>query len=83
MPATITAPSRAHRPLRAFDVSLRFADRHLDFTALARSSCEALCNALDLPDLAPPVSVSVKPVGTSADALRLYRLKLALADLVE
>lgn len=80
MPATVAAHSRAHRPLRAFDVSLFSAGQRLAFTALARSSSEALCNALELPQLAPPVAVSVKPAGTPAAAHRTYRLKLGLAD---
>ena len=83
MPATITAHSSARRNLIPFAVKLRTAGRALHFTALARSSGEALCNALALPDLAPPIAASVKPVGSAADAKRGYRLKLAHADLVE
>lgn len=80
--ATI-APTSARRNLIPFAVKLRSADQTMQFTALARSAGEALCNALELPDLAPPVAASVKPVGTAAAAHRTYRLKLALADLVE
>ena len=77
------APTGASRSLIPFSVKLRSAGRAVHFTALARSSGDALCNALALPDLAPPISGSVKPVGTPEDAQRLYRTKLALADLVE
>ena len=78
MPATLSAPRRAHRPLRAFHVSLRTAGQRLAFTALARSSGEALGHALARPELAPPVAACVRPVGAPAEAMRLY-----LADLVE
>lgn len=71
------------RPLRAFHVSLRSPAQRLDFTALAKSSADAMCNALAIPGLPLPVCASVKPVGTPADALQLYRRKLALAPLVE
>lgn len=80
--ATI-APSGARRSLIPFSVKLRSAGRAVQFVALARSSGEALCNALALPNLAPPVSGSVKPVCSPADAQNIYRLKLAIADLVE
>lgn len=83
MPATTIAPTGARRNLIPFSVKLRSAGHAVQFVALARSSGEALCNALALPDLLPPISGSVKPVGTSADALRTYRLKTALAVLVE
>lgn len=83
MANAITAHSSARRTLTPFSIKLRTAGRALHFTALARSSGEALCNALAMPDLAPPIAASVKPAGTSADALRVYRLKLALADLVD
>lgn len=82
MPATTIAPTGARRSLIPFTIKLRSAGRAVQFVSLARSSGEALCNALALPDLVPPVSGSVKPVGTPADAQRLYRTKLALADLV-
>lgn len=77
------APSRAHRPIRAFSVTLRSADQRLAYTALARSSGDALADALGGGYVTPPLAASVKPAGTPADALRTYRLKLALADLVE
>ena len=79
--AHIAPTGAASRPLRAFNISLCSAGQRLAYTALARSSGEALCNAL--PQLAPPIAASVKPAGSSADALRVYRRKLALADLVE
>lgn len=71
------------RPMRAFHISLRAPGQRLSFTALARSSGDALCDALSIPDLSLPVCASVKPVGTPSDAMRLYRRKMALADLVE
>lgn len=83
MPATITQHVRAHRPLRAFDVSLCSAGQRLAYTALARSSGDALSDAITGGYVIPPFSASVKPAGTAAGALRTYRLKLALADLVE
>lgn len=83
MANAITAHSSARRTLTPFSIKLRTAGLALQFTALARSSGEALCNALALPQLAPPIAASVKPVGSTADALRTYRRKLALADLVE
>lgn len=83
MAAQQLAHRAASRPMRAFSVSLRSSAGPVCYTALARSSGEALGNALARPDLLPPVAGSVKPVGTSAAALRGYFLKLALADLVE
>jgi hypothetical protein len=84
MPAlTLAHPRSAFRPLRAFSVSLRSAGQSFGFTAIARSSGDALVNALALPGLQPPVAASVKPLGSSADALRVFRAKCCLADLVE
>lgn len=83
MAAQQLAHSAASRPLRAFHVSLRSSGFRLDYTALARRSGDALADALALPQLVPPVAASVKPVGTPADALRGFRAKMALADLVE
>lgn len=71
--------SNATRPLRAFSVSIRFADQRLGYTALARSSGDALA----MPGIQAPVAASVKPVGSPADALRVFRAKCRLADLVE
>lgn len=71
------------RPMRAFHVSLRSPGQRLSYTAIARSSGDALGAALSIPDLPLPVCASVKPVGTPADAMRLYRRKLALSPLVE
>lgn len=51
------------RPLRAFHVSLRATGQRLAFTALARSSGDALCNALSIPGLPLPVCACVKPAG--------------------
>lgn len=72
-------------PLRAFSISIAEAGatHRRTFTALARSSSEALRNALALPDLNLPVAASVKPVGSMAEANRVIALKMALADLVE
>lgn len=84
MPAlTLAHPRAAFRPLRAFSVSLRSAGQSIGFTAIARSSGDALTNALALPGLQPPVAASVKPVGSPADALRVFQAKCRLADLVE
>lgn len=85
MPAIANAHLRAHAPspLRAFSVSLRFAQQRVGYTAFARSSGDALADALAQPGLVPPVAASVQPVGSPADAMRLYRAKCALADLVE
>lgn len=77
--AQIAPSGAALRPLRAFSVTLRSAGQRLAYTALARSSGDALADALALPQLVPPLAASVKPSG----AMRGYRLKLALADLVE
>lgn len=81
--ATLAAPRS--NPLRAFSVSLIEAGSttRRTFTALARSSSDALRNALALPDLNLPVAATVKPVGSMAAAKRTYALKCALADLVE
>lgn len=84
MPAlTLAHPRSAFRPLRAFSVSLRSAGQSLGFTAIARSSGDALVNALALPGLQPPVAASVKPLGSPADAMRIFQAKCRLADLVE
>lgn len=84
MPAlTLAHPRTAFRPLRAFSISLRSAGQSMAFTAIARSSGDALANALAMPGLKPPVAASVKPVGSPADAMRTFRAKCRLADLVE
>ncbi|MGV0998266.1 MAG: hypothetical protein ACOYBQ_02945 [Fluviibacter sp.] len=73
-------------PLRAFSVTLTEAGttpQRRTFTTLAKSSSEALRNALTLPNLALPVGATVKPVGLMADANRVFALKMALADLVD
>lgn len=79
MPATIAALTRASRTLIPFSIKLRSAGRSVQFVAFARSSGDALCDALALPDLALPVAASVKPV----DGMRVFSLKTTLADLVE
>ena len=71
------------RPMRAFHVSLRSAGQRLIYTAIARASGDALHDALLMPGLTPPVAASVRPVGNPADALRLFRAKMAPAGLVE
>ena len=85
--ATLAAPRsiNGNSPLRAFSISIAEAGSttRRTFTALARSSSEALRNALALPDLNLPVAATVKPVGSMAAAQRTYALKCALADLVE
>lgn len=82
MPATITAPIGASRTLIPFAVKLRAAGYSARYVALARSSADALGCALEQPGLQPPIAVSVRPLGTSADASRVAKLKIALADLV-
>lgn len=81
--ATLAAP--LSNQLRAFYISIAEAGSttRRTFTALARSSSDALRNALALPDLNLPVAATVKPVGRMAAAQRPYALKCALADLVE
>ena len=74
------APSR---PMRAFSVNLRSSAGPIHYTALARSTGDAMTDALALPGLQPPVAASIKPVGTPASALRLFQAKMARADLVE
>ena len=64
MATAITAHSSASRTLTPFAIKLRTTGRALHFTALARSSGEALCNALAMPDLAPPIAASVRPLST-------------------
>lgn len=83
MAALQTAHVATSRPLRAFQVSLRSPSGRFRYTALARSSGEALADGLASPALLPPVVGSAKPVGTEAEAMRLFRLKMALAGLVE
>lgn len=82
MPATAFAPTGARRTLIPFAVKLRAAGYSARYVALARSSADALGCALEQPGLQPPIAVSVRPVGTSADACRVAQLKIALADLV-
>jgi hypothetical protein len=63
MPAIHTAHLRAAtRPLRAFSITLCSAGHRIDYTALARSSGDALGDALSRPDIAVPCSASVKPI---------------------
>ena len=71
------------RPLRPFAIALNTRTRRVAYTALARSSGEALQDAINSSPLTFPFGASVKPVGTPADATRLVARKLALADLVE
>lgn len=82
MPATAFAPTGARRPLIPFAVKLRAAGYSARYVALARSSADALGCALEQPGLQPPIAVSVRPLGTYADASRVAKLKIALADLV-
>lgn len=49
------------RPLREFFIHLRSATEYRTFTALATSSGEALCDALNDPALVPPVAASAHP----------------------
>lgn len=82
MAAQQLAHGAAKRPMRAFSVSLRSSAGPVFYTALARSTADALTDALAQPGLQMPVAASIKPVGTQADAMRLFRAKMALADLV-
>lgn len=62
MAAHQQAHRAASRPLREFSIHLRSATEHLNYTAMAASSGDALCAALAEPGLAPPVAASVCPV---------------------
>jgi hypothetical protein len=55
----------------------------MSYTAIARSSGDALNIALTNPALLPPFSANVKPVGSSVNARRVAALKGALSCLVE
>lgn len=83
----MAAQQQAHhavsRPMRAFTVRIRSSAGPVNYTALVRTTADALTDALGLPGLQPPVAASIKPVGTPDDALYLFRAKLALSDLVE
>lgn len=83
MAAQSLAHRAASRPMRAFSVRIRSSAGPVNYTALVQSTADALADALALPGLQPPVAASIKPVGTPASALRLFRAKMALADLVE
>lgn len=83
MANAITAHSSASRTLIPFAVKLRASSYSARYVALARSSADALGCALERPGLQPPIAVSVRPVGTSAEANRVAQLKISLADLVE
>lgn len=56
------APTGASRPLLPFSISIRSSGSSVRFTALARSSGDALCDALALPGLMPPIAASVSPL---------------------
>lgn len=56
------APTGASRPLLPFSISIRSPGSAVRFTALARSSGDALCNALALLDLAAPIAASGRPL---------------------
>ena len=59
-------PSTSHaRPMRAFNVTLCAAGGRFAYTALARSSGDALIDALSCPGLVLPVAASVKPAGAA------------------
>lgn len=61
MAAQQLAQSALSRPLREFSIHLRSATEYRCFIALARSSSEALCDALNDPALVPPVAASARP----------------------
>jgi len=88
MPALTLAPTCAHSPLRGFSITLRTPGRALSLPVIARSSGEAAEVALSLCPEDAPFGLAVKPIAPrpgspSAEALRVYRLKCALAELVE
>lgn len=83
MAAHQQAHRAASRPMRAFSVRIRSSAGPVNYTALVPSTADALTDALALPGLQPPVAASIKPVGTPADALRVFRAKMALSALVE
>ena len=62
MAAQQLAHVAAPRTLREYSIHLRSATDYLNYTALATSSCDALCTALADPKLAPPVVASAFPV---------------------
>lgn len=62
MANAIPAPTGASRTLLPFSISLRSPGSSLRFTALAHSSGEALCDALAMPGLMPPIAASVRPI---------------------
>lgn len=62
------APRAVARPLRAFSVSVVSSTGRQAYTALARSSGEALRDALCRLDLAQPALCSVKPLGHAPGA---------------
>ena len=66
MAAQQLAPSALSRPLREFAIHLRSATEYRAYTALAASSGDALCAALDSPGLVPPVAASARPVRFAA-----------------
>ncbi|MFZ2972278.1 MAG: hypothetical protein WA049_06535 [Ferribacterium limneticum] len=57
-----TAPTSASKTLIPFTIKLRSLGSSVRFTALARSSGDALCNALAMPGLLPPIAASVSPL---------------------
>lgn len=56
------APTGASRTLLPFSISIRSSGSSVRFTALAHSSGDALCNALAMPGLVPPIAASVHPL---------------------
>lgn len=62
MAAQQLAHGALSRPLREFSIHLRSATEYREYTALAASSGEALCDALAAPGLVPPVAASACPV---------------------
>lgn len=62
------APRAVARPLRAFSVSVVSSTGRQAYTALARSSGEAMRDALGRLDLVQPALCSVKPLWHSPGA---------------
>ncbi len=73
---------RARRTLTPFAVKLYARGQSARYVMLALDTADALGRALERPGLEPPMAVSVRPVGSSADARRVAQLKVSLGDLV-
>ncbi|MDD5175733.1 MAG: hypothetical protein PHQ05_04850 [Sterolibacterium sp.] len=70
MPTPVLASTRAHRPLRAFSVTVGTEGQKLEFTALAPSKGQALAIALDQAPEGFAVCISVRPHGLPEFAVK-------------